>query len=227
MASPATLPQPRTEPHSLGYTLGTIMLVVVMVGLASAYGLSALFARTHPAAKASAAADGPIVTPTLVGRQLHIPASWVRDGGEKQDGFSSQVAFELMLPLGRAGALAPIEVILLPLSQARPSSVLLDGVYLHQFMPNELAGPPGLVGKPLYGTEGYQNEIVWYDALSQNPFVAKCSASPDPQRPPRCLRTVALPDGIAAVYGFDLDVLYSWRAFDPALHDRLVQIGAL
>ncbi len=108
----------------------------------------------------------------------------------------------------------PIEMTLLPLSQVRSSASLLDGVYLHQFMPNEVAGPPGLVGKPLYSSEGYEDETVWYDALSQNPFVAnKLQRLADEQGPAMCLRTVALAGGIAAVYAFGADLLpHSWKA---------------
>ena len=94
-------------------------------------------------------------------------------------------------------------------------------------MPNELSGPPGLVGKPLYGTEGYEGETVWYDALSSDPFVTKCVAPADGRGPSRCLRTVALTAGIAAVYAFDSDVLPAWRSFDPEMKKWLGQIGAL
>jgi hypothetical protein len=223
MSTPALLPEPQTEPHSVTYTLGAIMLVVVMLGLALAYGLSAL----APRPQLEATADSNDVTVSLVGKRLSIPAAWLRSRDHKADGFASQIELELRLPLGRSGTIVPVEVTLLPLSQVRPSASLLDGVYLHQFMPNELAGASGLVGKPLYATDGYQNETVWYDALSQNPFVAKCMAPPEPRGVARCLRTVALPDGIAAVYGFDADVLDSWRQFDPEVRSRLSRIGAI
>jgi hypothetical protein len=224
MSLPATLPEPQTETHSVGYTLGAIMLVVVMLGLAAAYGLGALVPRQQPMGTTDA---DHTVTVSLVGKPLHIPTAWLRSRDHKADGFASQIALQLRLPLGHNGALSPIDITLLPLSQVRPSASLLDGVYLHQFMPNELSGPAGLVGKPLYGTEGYQDETVWYDALSQNPFVAKCMAPPEPQGAARCLRTVALTNGIAAVYGFDSDVLESWRQFDAEVLSQLGRIGAI
>ena len=93
-------------------------------------------------------------------------------------------------------------------------------------MPEELSGPPGLVGKPLTATEGFENETVWYDALSATPFVAKCIAAPDGQGPAQCLRTVALSGGIAAVYSFSADVLDGWKDFDSQLRARLDVIGA-
>ena len=95
-------------------------------------------------------------------------------------------------------------------------------------MPNELSGPPGLVGKPLYSSEGYEDDTVWYDPLSGTPFVAKCAAPPvGDNSPANCLRIVALPGGIAAVYDFGADALYSWRNFDGLMQDVLTRIGAL
>jgi hypothetical protein len=129
-----------------------------------------------------------------------------------------------VLPLGAEGVLRQIDVQLIPRSRARPSASLLDGVYLHQFLPRQLQGPPGLVGKPLVPKEGFEDETVWYDALSANPFVAKCMAPISGEGPARCLRTVLFSD-IAAVYSFDADVLDNWRQFDPYMHELLARIG--
>ena len=46
-------------------------------------------------------------------------------------------------------------------------------------------------------------------------------------QPGRCIRTVYLGPGIAAIYSFDEDVLMNWRRFDPAVQPALKQIGAL
>lgn len=218
-------PERRAEPHSVGSTLIAIALGIAMTGLAAAYGFSTF--RTAWLAHAAAQADATTVSRTLIGRQLTIPAGWLHDTALGSGTFASRIEIAIRLPLGRTGAETPVEVTLLPLSQARPSAGLLDGVYLHQFMPNELAGPPGLVGKPLYGSDGYEGETVWYDALSPNPFVAKCAPAPVAGRPAQCLRTVALPGGIAAVYGFDSGALYSWRKFDTVMANVLTRIGAI
>lgn len=223
--APTLLPHARSETHSVGFTLAAIMLVVSLLGLAGAYGLAGMLAQQRLAMAGTA--DAAPLQLTLVGKQLTIPRAWLRRGDHPQGDFSRQVELRLALPLGRDGALTPIDVTLLPLSEARPSASLLDGVYLHQFMPNELSGPAGLVGKPLYATGGYANEAVWYDALSQNPFVAKCAAAPDDGGEARCLRTVALPGGIAAVYAFDAEALNGWRQFDQVMQEWLGRIGAL
>ncbi|HTJ58869.1 MAG TPA: hypothetical protein VL418_15090 [Devosiaceae bacterium] len=213
------------EPHSVPFTMGAIVLIVSMVGLSATYVLTSLLPR--PQWPELPRMDGPRIERTLVGKKLSIPASWLRDNAPADEGFASSVDLELTLPLGKAAALSPIEVTLLPLSQVRPSANLLDGVYLHAFMPDQLSGPSGLIGKPLDGTDGFQDETVWYDPLSPNPFVAKCSSPPAGQTgPARCLRTVGLTGGIAAVYGFSADVLDNWRQFDPELKSWLGRIGA-
>jgi len=200
------------------------MLAIAMVGLAAAWGVGSLLQRQQIAAPSSD--GGPRAAQTLLGKQLNIPVSWFRNGPPKAGGFASSIELQLTLPLGKNSALTAIGVTLLPLSKVRPSASLLDGVYLHEFMPQELSGPQGLVGKPLNGTEGFENETVWYDALSPAPFVAKCIAAPDGQGPAQCLRTVALSGGIAAVYSFGADVLDNWKNFDAQLKVRLDLIGA-
>lgn len=222
MTSPS-LPRRRAEPHSIGFTLSAIALLILLVALGAASAFATLLGR--PQAPAATEAT---VSRLLLGRPLTIPAQWLREpSAPGQQGFASAVELSLALPLGRGGAPLTMAITLLPLSQARPSAELLDGVYLHQFMPNELAGPPGLVGKPLYANEGYAGETVWYDPLSQAPFVAKCMAPVAGTGGGDCLRTVALADGIAAIYRFDAEALYAWKDFDRVVGEALNRIGAM
>src|SRR5436190_1573034 len=126
----ATAPvTPRSEPHSLPYNLGLLGLVAALFGLGLAYWIDAAGRNT---VLATAATDRPVAR-SLGGRELQIPSAWFRDGASQSAGISKQIDLRLVLPLGPDGKAAPILVTLVPRSQARPSSSLLDGVYLHQF----------------------------------------------------------------------------------------------
>jgi hypothetical protein len=209
----------RRRPASPLYNLGIIALGCAVLGLAAAYALDAA-GRTSP----TPAGSWVTIVTTVAGRELAIPRAWFRHDEQAVEGFADQVELEIDLPIGADGGPAAIEVTLIPRSRARPSSSLLDGVYLHQFAPEELSGPPGLVGKPLLGKEGFAGETVWYDALSADPFVAKCMVPVVEEGPTRCIRTVFY-EGIAAVYAFDAEVLPRWRDFDPAIEAKLAEMG--
>jgi len=208
--------------HSVPYNLGVISLTLAVAGLALAYGIDAL-GRQH--AQATRAGN---VSRTLGSTELIIPAALLAgDSAPAAGGFAKQVDLSFNLPLGPGGGVRKVDVTLTQRSRIRPSASLLDGVYLHQFMPEQLSGPAGLVGKPLSAVAGYEDETVWYDPLAASPFVAKCQAPIVVGAPARCLRSVYLGSGLAAVYGFDEDVLSNWKRFDAELHPLLDKIGAL
>lgn len=222
MATPAsTLSAPR-DGHSVGFNLGVIALAAALGGLGLAYLIDAAERGRHGAGPA----DG-MVARTLGSTTLEIPAIWMTGPADGGAGFSKQVDFSVNLPLGPDGALRSVEVTLTQRSRVRPSASLLDGVYLHQFLPEQLSGPVGLVGKPMAASEGYANETVWYDPIAPQPFVAKCAAPIADGQQGRCLRTVYLESGIAAIYSFGDDTLPNWRRFDAEMHPLLDQIGAL
>jgi hypothetical protein len=207
---------------SLGFNLAGIAVLVLLLAVAVAYVVDILGknSRTPP----PDLADRSTVAIAVGGKELTIPASWFRYGEQLRGGFVNEI--DLHVALGAAGGAIPVDVTLLPRSRVRPSNILLDGVYLHQFGDDTLSGVPGLVGKPLHDGDGFSGENVWYDALSSNPFVAKCMAPVGEGEPSRCLRTVFLPSGIAAVYAFDSTALQSWRQFDGEMQKWLGQIGA-
>lgn len=221
MPAPAASSPPRTDAATLGFNLGAIVLVLAFAGVALAYAIDA--ASRHRSA--APPVDGTTLTRTIGGKDLEIPVSWFRYAEQRVEGFAKQIDLHFTLPLGPDGAARSVDVTLLPRSSVKPSAKLLDGVYLHMFEPGELSGPHGLIGKPLTASEGYEQETVWYDPLSGNPFVAKCGASITPGGQPRCLRAVHLAPGIAAVYAFDFDLLDNWRKFDPEVHAWLERIG--
>jgi hypothetical protein len=220
MTLPASADTAKESGHSIAFNLGAIALIVAVAGGGRA---SASAAAGRSADEESAGS----VTRTLGGRDLSVPTAWLREDAERSAGFAKQVEIGLRLPLGPEAAVRQIDITLVPRSRARPSASLLDGVYLHQFMPEQLNGPPGLIGKPMTATDGYADETVWYDAISSKPFVAKCIAPVTEGQPGRCIRTVYLGPGIAAIYSFDEDVLVNWRQFDATLEPSLKRIGAL
>ncbi|MGV3490259.1 MAG: hypothetical protein ACO1OG_02970 [Devosia sp.] len=214
-----------TPTHSVGFNLATIAAILVLLGIGGAYLLDA--SARNAATKAHRLDTETTLTRSLGGVELEIPLAWFRYDEQRIEGFAKQIDLRLDLPLGVEGAITPIDITLMPRSRVRPSAALLDGVYLHQFMDEQLdGGPPGLVGKPLMPKDGYANEVVWYDALSANPFVAKCSAVV-PGGTSQCLRTVHLRPGVAAIYTFPEAALVQWRTFDEQMEARLRQIGAL
>ena len=213
-------------PHqNLGFNLAAIAVLMALLGLGGAYLLDGAgrSARTQPHRLDAETT----LTRTLGGADLEIPRSWFRYEEQRIEGFAKEIDLRLELPLADNSNLIAVDVTLLPRSRVRPSASLLDGVYLHQFVPEQLSGPPGLVGKPLKPTEGYADETVWYDPLSAEPFVTKCSSAISGKSGGQCLRTVYLGPGIAAIYAFPEAALMHWRDFDPMLGDRLKQIGAL
>lgn len=208
--------------HSVGLNLATILALVAVGAVALAYAIDA---AGRNATSRGTDADAPL-TRTIGGKDLEIPVAWFRYSEQRVEGFAKQIDLQLMLPLGAEATAVPIEVTLMPSSRVRPSSRLLDGVYLHQFQATERDdGPVGLVGKPLKGAEGYSGETVWYDPLSADPFVAKCAAPVAEGTSPRCLRAVHLGPGLAAVYVFSEDVLVNWKRFDPEMRAALARIG--
>jgi hypothetical protein len=205
----------------IGFNLAAITLGVALSGLALAYALDG--ASRHHRSAEMAVAEGTVAR-TIAGKELTIPRALLRYDEQAATALTEEIDLRLRLPLGPRGTSRPIDVTLIPRSKARPSSTLLDGVYLHQFTLEEVSGPPGLVGKPLLGKDGFESETVWYDALSPNPFVAKCEAAAPGGNSGRCIRTVYF-DAVAAVYAFDSDVLENWRAFDTEAEAVLKSIG--
>tara|TARA_R110002020_G_scaffold10961_14_gene41615 strand:+ start:5398 stop:6072 length:675 start_codon:yes stop_codon:yes gene_type:complete len=210
-------------PHGLAYNLAGIAVLVLMLAVGAAYLIDELGRLAR--APVPALTDGDPVTQTISGRELAIPAAWFRFGEQIRTGFTDQIDLRVMLTATDGTAL-PVDVTLLPRSRARTSASLLDGVYLHQFSQETLSGVVGLVGKPMRAQNGYAGESVWYDALSPNPFVAKCLKIEEKEGPGKCLRTVHLPSGIAAIYSFDATVLQSWRQFDAGMEQWLTRMGA-
>ena len=223
MDSTAAAASEKHHGHSIGFNLGVIAFVVALGGLGAAYLIDGL---EHGAPR-PAATTAEMLTRTLGSTTLTIPTAWSVGPADASGGFAKQVDLKVTLPLGPNGAERVVDVTLTQRSRVRPSASLLDGVYLHQFLPQQLTGPVGLIGKPMAANDGYEGETVWYDPLTSSPFVAKCQAPIVADDVGKCLRTVYLGSGIAAVYAFDDDILPNWRKFDAEMHPLLDRIGAL
>jgi hypothetical protein len=222
LPSPATASGSRHEGAGVAYNLAGMAVLAVLMALCAAYFLD--FQLEQSAAPPPA--TGETLTRTIAGRELHIPTAWFRGTPDEAGGFANQIDLRVDLALEGRAEPAGVEVTLLARSRVQASSRLLDSVYLHQFTRETLAGPPGLVGKPLAAADGYAGETVWYDPLSGEPFVAKCLAPVETGAPARCLRAIVLPSGIGALYAFDETILADWRGFDAAMRRLLTVIGA-
>jgi len=222
--SPHDAPGAPASAHSpLAYNLAGITVLVLLVAIGAAYLLDAMGERRNGVSPDLTETGR--VTQTLSGRELSIPPSLFRHGEQIREGFTNQIDLRVDFS-GEDGAVLPVDITLMPRSGARTSASLLDRVYLHQFTEDVLGGVPGLVGKPLKSGEGYVGESVWYDALSANPFAAKCMAPVAEGLGAQCVRTVYLPSGVAAIYTFDATILQSWRRFDAEMERWLAPIGA-
>lgn len=210
--------------HTLGFNLAAIAAIVLLFAVGAAYLVDEL-GRSAGVAPPDIEAGNPI-SQTIAGRELAIPTSWFRHGEQLKAGFTSQIDLRVLFSPPGVAAM-PVDVTLLPRSRARSSATLLDTVYLHQFGQGMIEAVPGLIGKPMGKTNGYQGETVWYDALSPNPFVAKCVEPVAAGIQAQCIRTVYLASGIAATYAFDATALQSWRVFDAEMERWLDRIGAL
>ncbi len=219
-AEPASRPLGRS---ALIYNLAGIAVLVLLLCVAVAYLIDEL-GRADRRPVPSLGDTNP-VTLTLSGRDLSIPQSWFRYGEQIRAGFTDQVDLQVPLSVDGTSAMS-VDISLLPRSRARTSASLLDSVYLHQFGEGSLEGVIGLVGKPMHDDDGFTGESVWYDALSPNPFVAKCLDPVETGGAAQCVRTVYLPSGIAAVYRFDAAMLPSWRQFDGEMERWLSAINA-
>ncbi|RZA18606.1 MAG: hypothetical protein EOP02_19925 [Proteobacteria bacterium] len=211
-------PAPAASGHSaMVQNLFGIALVVMLAAIGVAYLVDE--AGRSDSRNEPALGDGKAIVQTVGGRELTIPENWFRYGEQMQSGFVSQVDLSVMLAEGR------VDVTLVPRSRAKTSSELLDSVYVHQFAKGTVSGVPGLIGQQLEGN-GYSGEVLWYDALAPKPFVAKCIDAIEAEAPDKCVRTVHLPSGLAAIYSFDQTMLPAWRTFDSEMASWMERIGA-
>ncbi len=227
MASPDTYSKDAAGSHQshVAFNLSVIALVVMLVGIGAAYLLDA--AGRQQVHLPDLRTAGPSVEKIIGGHKLGIPPAWFRFEDQRVAGFSDKVDLIFALPLGPDNHMREVMVTLSPRSRARSSARLLDAVYLHKFLPQQLEGPPGLVGKPLREEGGFAKETVWYDPLSANPFVTKCMQPVMADQPASCVRTIVAGNEVAVTYVFDMRLMENWKRFDSEAGKWLAKIDGL
>ena len=220
--SPPALPANTTHRPvgSVLYAIAVIAVIVALFALVAAYGARAYFDGIASQNVEPDLSANHIIT---IGAQPYLlPAALLADPMQRRDGFAERIDLTLALPLAANGALSDVAITIVPRGRMRTSAVLLDSVYLHQFVDTQLSGIPGLVGKPLETDAGTRGETVWYDPLNANPFVAKCMTPVTPDSQARtCLRIFSLTDRNTAIVAFDPTILGGWRAFDERVEAAL------
>lgn len=218
--------QTNTQHHTIHppmFNLAAIALILIMLGLGIAYWLNA-YARPQPQQTTSTFAS-PTVSKILAETELQIPQNWQNPQTRLNDKIIQFLDLKLFVRFTPGAELTPINLHLAPSRNGEPSSHMLDTVYSLRFTPRQAAGPMGLIGKPLKAEEGFENETVWYDPLSANPFVAKCISLGTEKPTATCLRTVQISPKMLVTYQFSADQLQYWREFDGVMEPLLTQIG--
>ena len=205
------------------WNLAGLVVIVALLAIGAAYGVDAL-SRAQRTENTLSTADAALPV-NVSGVPLTVPASWLKSEAQANTDFADRLDLVVPLQIGQPHPLM-LELALVPKARARASASLLDSVYLKHFSPEEAHGVVGLVGKPLTGGDGYDGETVWYDPISQHPFVAKCAAPLAGETSGACIRTVLLNSGLSAILTFDEALLQSWRALDAPLAVVLSQLGA-
>jgi len=219
-ATHATHAQKRLLPPHFGQTVAGIFIFISALGLAAAYGLQAIAERSRDVAPPP---PGEPIHFTLAAVDVAVPINWLR--GTPRGGFVEALELTVPIKLPDASEALQADVTLLPRARAVPSAALLDRLYIHRFSDNQVAGPHGLIGKPLIAEAGYENETVWYDPVNGNPFVAKCLELIDEgERVLECMRTIPLGTKVSAVVRFDEPALMRWQEFDAAVAAALEEL---
>ncbi len=211
--------------RDLTFNLITIALGLIFAGLALAYYIDTL--EQSETKLPSLNDNEALITKIISGQQLQIPATWFKYLKKNQTEFVDSIELVFVLPIISN---KPNMVIQVTLAQKRlniPSAQLLDDVYLHQFSPNQINSPKGLIGKPLKTMVGNIEENVFYDPLSANPFVAKCMDRIVKDASKRCVRTVQISAQLSATYSFEYEALLGWRNFDMEAQKWLDKIADL
>ncbi|MFT6658919.1 MAG: hypothetical protein ACJAZW_002088 [Maritalea sp.] len=209
---------PKTK-NSLGTNILILCIVLSLVGLGIVYSLD--FFEVPGETRAVETEES--VEFSIAASKLHAPKSWIETQFKPKENMLNFL--ELRLELQVNGQSNAVNVTLLPASQAAPSAYLLDALYIHNFASGPSEQKYGLVVKKLRNEAGFEDETIWYDALSANPFVAKClTEKTAPDNAKNCITTVLVNKRVSALIQFEDSVLPNWRVFSVALDKQLATL---
>lgn len=193
-----------------------------------------------------------LIVRRLPGQTLYLPQNFIRHADHRKDGFDHRLDLAMTWPdlagfgdsrrFSFAGISKDKPLILMsvqPVAQQPDGVTLLNTVYVHEFSGDTLYGPAGLVGKKLRDPGPFASEIVWYDPLPKNPFVAKCDDidimdQDSKTLPPKalldattlqssyCSRTLQVTDALSVAYRFPAHLLSERREMDKAITRRVL-----
>lgn len=157
---------------------------------------------------------------SIAAAEMQAPSQWMLTNfGPDETVFSS---VDMEIPIRLDGVEHQISVTLLPSSKAAPSAYLLDTLYIHKF-DNAASGQSyGLIIKKLKDEAGFEDEEIWYDALSARPFVAKCLNEGNAQlKSKNCITTILVNKRVSALIKFEQGLMPQWRTFSAAISEKL------
>ncbi len=215
----------QAKQSSFYFNLAIIFFIILFAGIGLVYYLENAKQKIIPLPSLSDIE--PKISKIIAGQEIKIPKNWIRYSDEKQPGIAKEIELYFILPITKNENSNIIRLIIQPKELAPPSAQLLDNVYLHQFLAKEDKSIAGLIGKPLKQNTGFIDEIVYYDAINPNPFVAKCMRSLNTSSSKPCIRTVQISPQLSISYKFDFEILNHWRLFDKEAQKWLDEIEGL
>jgi len=212
---------PKKPTNSMGTNLFAMMVILALAGLAAVYLMDFLELNRNK----QTMSQETTIEFTIAATNLAAPQSWLNS---EVDGDSKAYSVvDILLPVEVDSTIISVSATLLASSKAAPSSFLLDTLYIHKFkdVPSQQAF--GLVAKQMVDEAGYSGETVWYDAVSANPFVAKCLKEKLPKNTAKnCVTTVLVNKRVSALVRFEETLLPHWRAFQLSLRAKLATLNA-
>jgi len=208
---------------SLGFNLAALALILAMTGIGIAYWLNDYTPTVIE--NVPSVYEPPLVVKTLNNSTMQIPDSWLNILTQNIQENVQTIDLVLKISIAEQEEPTPFNLRISEAIRAEPSTNLLDSVYVLRFSQEQIGGINGLVGKPLRAEDGYNSETIWYEPISDNPFVAKCIDLEASGTALNCLRTIRLNSQLSATYQFAQNQLEYWHMMDDAILPLMAQIG--